>query len=325
MWVYAATSEAISPDTYIHHTPDPDHPRSPQSPTLQSARGTGWDFQNLDDLQALQGTRWWYNWSPHGNQIAINFSLAHSIEYVPMQWGKWGLENLSKEINPKARHLLGMNEPGHQQQANLEPAEAAALWPQMETVAHSMGLRLGTPSPAPCGTNCVRRNPFQWFDEFFAACKGCHFDFLATHLYTCNAQALRWYLNDCKRYHLPIWLTEFSCPNGAIGPASRQLAFMADAIQVLDQDAAVERYAWFAPRTAGDWLGPTASLLQADKSELTQLGKMYASQQGQAPTATTADEVLSWSKMCSECFLTHLPSNLPPANRQLCVDCGFHS
>ena len=79
-----------------------------------------------------------------------------------MQWGKWGLENLIKEINPDAAHLLGMNEPGHQQQSNLEPAEAAALWPQMEKVAHSMGLRLGTPSPAPCGAYCVRRNPFQW-------------------------------------------------------------------------------------------------------------------------------------------------------------------
>ena len=80
-----------------------------------------------------------------------------------MQWGKWGIESLVKDINPNARHLLGMNEPGHQQQSNLEPAEAAALWPQMEKVAHSMGLKLGTPSPAPCGANCVRSNPFQWY------------------------------------------------------------------------------------------------------------------------------------------------------------------
>ena len=163
------------------------------------------------------------------------------------------------------------------------------------------------------------------FDEFFAACKGCHFDFLATHLYTCNAQVLQWYLNDCKRYRLPIWLTEFSCPNGALGPASRQLAFMADAIQLLDQDPAVERYAWFAPRTAGDWLGPTASLLQADKSELTQIGKMYTGEKGQASVAKTSDETLSWSSMCNECFSTPQPPDLPQASRQLCIDCGFNS
>lgn len=123
---------------------------------------SGWDFRNVDDLQALQGISWWYNWVPDGSPDAINCSLAHGIEFVPMQWGKWGIESLSKDINANARHLLGMNEPGHQQQSNLEPAEAAALWPQMEEIAHSKGLRLGTPSPAPCGADCVRSNPFQW-------------------------------------------------------------------------------------------------------------------------------------------------------------------
>ena len=112
----------------------------------------------MEDLQVLRGISWWYNWAPDGSPDA----LAHSIEFVPMQWGRWGIEDLSKTINPDARHLLGMNEPGHQQQSNMEPAEAAALWPQMEKIAHSMGLRLGTPSPAPCGASCVRSNPFQW-------------------------------------------------------------------------------------------------------------------------------------------------------------------
>lgn len=162
------------------------------------------------------------------------------------------------------------------------------------------------------------------FDEFFAACKDCHFDFLATHLYTCNVEALRWYLSECKRYRLPIWLTEFSCPNGVHGPASQQLAFIADAIRLLDQDAAVERYAWFAPRTAGDWLGPTASLLQADKPDLTQLGKLYTSEQGQTPVAATADKMQSWTSMCSECLSNQQPLDLPEASRQLCIDCGFN-
>lgn len=161
------------------------------------------------------------------------------------------------------------------------------------------------------------------FDEFFAACKDCHFDFLATHLYTCNAQVLKWYLNDCKRYRLPIWLTEFSCPDGALGPASRQLAFMIDAIKLLDGDVDVERYAWFAPRTTGDWLGPTASLLKADRPELTQLGKIYTTEEEQAHVADTADDLRSWTGMCSRCFLPHQASEFAQASRQLCVDCGF--
>ena len=161
------------------------------------------------------------------------------------------------------------------------------------------------------------------FDEFFAACKGCHFDFLATHLYTCNAQALRWYLNDCKRYHLPIWLTEFSCPNGALGRASRQLAFMSDAIKLLNQDPSVERYAWFAPRTAGDWLGPTASLLEADRPELTQLGKIYTTEPKKTPVAEEAGELHSWTGMCSGCFLPNQAPEFAETSKQLCIDCGF--
>ena len=70
---------------------------------------------------------------------------------------------------------------------------------------------------------------------------GCHFDFLATHLYTCNAQQLRLYLNDCKRYGMPLWVTEFSCPNGRDGPLQQQASFMKDAVRMMDADADVER------------------------------------------------------------------------------------
>ena len=161
------------------------------------------------------------------------------------------------------------------------------------------------------------------FDEFFEACKGCHFDFLATHLYTCNADALKWYLNDCKKYKLPIWLTEFACPNGADGPLVRQLAFMLDAINLLDMDDAVERYAWFAPRVSGDWLGPTASLLQAEASNLTQLGKLYT---GLTPSTTMQLQPAdgqSWTHICGQCLALPRLSELNATAKQLCADCGF--
>ena len=114
-------------------------------------------------------------------QAALDFSLQHEIEFVPMQWGKWGIEDLAKIINTNAKHLLGMNEPGHEQQSNLSPAEAAALWPMMEQVAHAKGLRLGTPSPAPCRARCVRSSPFQWYERLTQAqaaaqrCDDCDF------------------------------------------------------------------------------------------------------------------------------------------------------
>ena len=163
------------------------------------------------------------------------------------------------------------------------------------------------------------------FDEFFAACKDCQFDFLATHLYTCSADALRWYLSDCKRYRLPIWLTEFSCPNGALGPVSQQKAFMASALKVLDEDPAVERYAWFAPRTAGDWLGPSPSLLQPDRPEVSELGKLYITEQNQKASRRPASGLQLWTNMCRICFSPHQASVAIKAARQLCVDCGFGS
>lgn len=98
---------------------------------------------------------------------------------------------------------------------------------------------------------------------------------------------------------------------------------MADAIKLLDQDPDVERYAWFAPRTAGAWLGPTASLLEADRPELTQLGKMYTTEREQMPVAEAADDLLSWTSMCNGCFLPNQAPGSADASRQLCMDCGF--
>ena len=120
-------------------------------------------MDNIAEFEALQGLAWWYNWSPHGEPVAIDRSAQLGVEFVPMQWGKWNIETLATDIHPTAKNLLGFNEPGHEEQANLQPQEAAQLWPYLEAVAHDMGLKLGTPSPAPCGANCVRASPFDWY------------------------------------------------------------------------------------------------------------------------------------------------------------------
>lgn len=278
------------------------------------------------ELEALQQLAWWYNWGPSGDPAAVARSSQLGIEFVPMQWGKWNVETLSKDIDPDSKHLLGFNEPGHIEQANLEPQQAATLWPQLEAIAHDMDLKLGTPSPAPCGSNCVRASPFQWWDEFFAACEGCHFDFLATHLYTCNPQVLQGFLNECKKYRLPIWLTEFSYPNGHDGTVKQQQTYMTAALQILHAMPIVQRHAWFAPRTSGDWLGSSPSLLQPEKAELTSLGKQYV---GRSAAHFVNDSYAPnnqqlWSDLCGHCFqLIHL-SGLPHLQLS-CQDCGFYA
>ena len=79
-------------------------------------------------------------------------------------------------------------------------------------------------------------------DQFFGNCTDCKVDILATHYYGCDIRGLKWYkwhqyslllkaprcnryIDTCRKYGLPIWLTEFDCPN-ADGGADRQREYM---------------------------------------------------------------------------------------------------
>ena len=56
-------------------------------------------------------------------------------------------------------------------------------------------MRLGSPSPNPCGSNCNSfSDPFQWWDAWQSTCnrlygRDCHADFYASHFYTCDPSA----------------------------------------------------------------------------------------------------------------------------------------
>lgn len=87
---------------------------------------------------------------------------------MPMQWAQWGLDRLNATIPAGSTALLGMNEPNHQEQAAMTPEQAAALWPLLEAAAATHGgLRLGSPSAAPCGAGCIVANPLEWLRQFF--------------------------------------------------------------------------------------------------------------------------------------------------------------
>jgi hypothetical protein len=75
---------------------------------------------------------WWYNWGPAPAFDAEDYSAALGIEFVPMQFGRYGLDHLDALVFPEAATLLGFNEPNLWDQANLTPAEAAVspAWPR---------------------------------------------------------------------------------------------------------------------------------------------------------------------------------------------------
>ena len=48
-------------------------------------------------------------------------------------------------------------------QSHITPAQAVAIWPQLEAVAQQFGLRIGSASAVSCsGSGCLTNSPFDW-------------------------------------------------------------------------------------------------------------------------------------------------------------------
>ena len=243
-------------------------------------RGVAYGYHSKADLEALSpGVSFWYNWAYVPDQgLADGSYRLLDVEYVPMIWGAASdRQAAASDIPDDARTLLGFNEPNFGAQANLSAAEAAALWPELEEIADARGLDLVSPAVNFCGGDCQETDPFEYLDDFFAACQGCRVDAIAIHLYVgCNPDGenhAQWLINHVQTYESrfshPLWLTEFACDSAA--NEAEQIAFMEDAVEFLENDPRIARYAWFAGRADNV---PHVDLLGAD-GELTALGQRY--------------------------------------------------
>lgn len=146
--------------------------------------------------------------------------------------------------------LLGPNEPNNDHNCNTSPQKIAMAWA-------SVLAKWGPPatalvSPATAG------NGIPWLDAFFGNCsamygpKGCQVSHVAVHDYSCNASKTMEYLASIHaRYGMPVWLTEFSCGDGANDkPMADHLAYMREVFPLLDAAPHVSRYAWFSANSA---------------------------------------------------------------------------
>jgi hypothetical protein len=249
------------------------------SPRPGCKRGVAYGHHSEADLRALsKGISWWYNWTfePDAKVRTIFGSL--NVEYIPMVWGtKVSTTQVQEHVLPSSSTLLGFNEPNFFEQANLSATAAAAAWPSVQAVADAKGLKLVSPAVNFCGGGCHDGSPFDYLDDFFAACPDCRVDVLGVHIYVgCkgeNGNHAQWLINHLKTYEArftkPIWLTEFACNDAK--NEDEQRAFLVDAITYLESDPRIERYAWFAGRADNV---PHVDLLGAD-GELTALGHAY--------------------------------------------------
>jgi len=254
-------------------------------PARSGKRGLAWfNSKSCSDLKLQKSVSFIYNWAPTPDAETMPCIEQLGMEFIPMQWGGGGIADLHEVIYANSKHLLAFNEPNFHSQANVAPADAAKLWPQLEAVANAHGLKLSSPAASACGPNPATDcwggtwTPVPYFDAFFGNCTGCKVDFIATHIYTCDINQLSQYLDSLKKYNKPIWLTEFACP-AAGKPDQYEIDFMKQALQLLDNDPQIERYAWFGTRLdpKDGWLGPQVDLLSDSSCALTDLGKLYNS------------------------------------------------
>jgi len=250
-------------------------------PVSSCKRGLAYGHHSDADLMALQpAVAWWYNWAYEpDSELSGGFYESLGVEYVPMIWGGgFDVDAATAAIPTGATTLLGFNEPNFGQQSNLSAADAAALWPEVEQIADARGLTLVSPAVNFCGGDCQDTDPFDYLDDFFAACDGCRVDRVAFHIYVgCHPDGddkAQWLIDHVEtykaRFSQPLWLTEFACTDAA--GFDEQIAFLEDAVEYLEHDPRIERYSWFSGRFRGI---PYVDLLGAD-GELTALGQAYA-------------------------------------------------
>jgi len=240
-------------------------------------------WTGCEDLNLLSNMAWYYSWTVKPIPTIQSCDLGgRYLEFVPMVHKAADVPNIVANLPAGTNYLMGFNEPNFSSEANLSPAEAATLWLQVEKQLSDAGLlgkiKLGAPSASPGGD---LMSPQQWLTWFHGNCSTCHFDFQCFHIYDCNvpyydAGGLNYWLSVASSFGLPVWLTEFDCPSPP--NTTMEIKWMTAALQSLDNNPNVSRYAWFTARSSGGYVGSIPSLLtDTTPPALTPVGQFYNS------------------------------------------------
>ncbi|KAH7887915.1 glycosyl hydrolase catalytic core-domain-containing protein [Phlebopus sp. FC_14] len=216
--VPTSTPPPPPPSTSAPPPPPPTTSSASPSPSPSASKkwGLGWPNGDADYLAnfARPNVQYLYTWSPY---LPPGLDQL-GIQGMPMLWG-WDqvgdFQNLV--VKGYANYVLGMNEPNEPSQSNISPQDGANMWKQYIDPLQYQGYYLITPA---CTNDQAGTD---WYQQFFQACSGCHFDGLAFHAYTTDAQSIIDYATQLHNtYNLDIWITEFADQNysGTGGQAS---------------------------------------------------------------------------------------------------------
>ena len=284
--LFAALSSAISCQKGPAAGEDVFDPDAPVSYTLTQTksvkRGMGFNnpFQESDGKQLGPGVSWAYNWSNRTPTDELYADLCgNGITFVPMLWnGSWDPNNIRniKSQNPDLQYLLAFNEPNLKDQANMTPAQAAALWGDVVAIAKETGLKIISPA-LNYGTLEGYSDPVKWMDEFLAqpGVSLDQMDGIALHCYMPSASSVSNFLDRFQKYGKPLWLTEFCNGNSNNISEETQLGYMSETLNMLEGRDDVAAYAWFMMRGGFNSQWHNNLVGSASPFELTTLGKVF--------------------------------------------------
>lgn len=244
-------------------------------------RGVSFSWQVDEDFDLLgPAVSWSYNWANSYAESQTKKFEEYGIQYVPMCWNaNYSRESVSASIAKQngEKYMLGFNEPNLTDQCNMTPSKAAEYWGDVVSLAKENGANLLSPAMN-WGTLNGWHNGVEWMKAFFNQPQVNPDDIhgIAVHIYMGSAKAMLGDLQRYKEFGKPLWLTEFCAWDGTSSSAA-QCQFMAQAINSLEQDPDLERYAWFIPRwDSGTESAPFMSLLTKTMPiKLTQRGILF--------------------------------------------------
>jgi hypothetical protein len=233
------------------------------------------DKLSTPGIELLTSADWYYSYN-----LASNYGPGAQVRdnaFVPMNWCVSTFnESVPTWVN--TTFYLGVNEPNNIHNCNLPGREVAIAWKSVMDLYGPMGTDSILVSPATAG------NGIPWFADFFGNCTElypsspmCGITHMAVHDYTCNVSTLDAYLKSVYAiYKMPIWLTEFSCGDGAQkNPTSRHLAYMKQVFPYLDASPIVFRYAWMSASDKSNLRGLVEEVNGV--TQLSQVGQLYNS------------------------------------------------
>ena len=263
--------------------------------TLREEGKKGSWIQNLPKIKAVN-SYWNYSWGT--NRVGAQ---PDGMEFIPMTWGAWGKEGLSKTLqndvvpqiqSGKAKRLLGFNEPDKKEQANMPYTEALKYWPMLE----DLGIPLCSPacanplSDVDDSTQGVRGT---WMKDFMreADKRNYRMDYIGVHWYggasprSFKERMIQVYEAYDRR---PLLISEFAVADWGAKSVSKNvhskesvLKFMKDVLPWMESQNWIAGYAWFSFEM-NEAVGTSSALFDLE-GNLTTLGRFYKSVTNENP------------------------------------------